>query len=108
MITIRGWEMMDTLFFAGFDPLHEVPDVCAICQTRPPVFNFDYRALAENREVEKTTGFCCPLCAARLLKKLERAESQEWASEESALAEDNVDISEFHAHRLAAFPGSGN
>lgn len=99
--------MMDSLFFAGFDPLHEVPEVCTVCSSRPPVFSYDYRALDENGESKKTTGFCCASCAAGLLKKLEGAESQEWAEEEAALAKDDFDVSEFHKHRLAAFPGSG-
>ncbi|HTR66185.1 MAG TPA: hypothetical protein VMH85_10455 [Terriglobales bacterium] len=99
--------MMDSLFFAGFDPLHEVPEVCTLCSARPPVFSFDYRALAANGESQRTTGFCCTACAAALLRKLERAESGEWAEEEAALAQDDFDVSEFHKHRLAAFPGSG-
>lgn len=99
--------MLDSLFFAGFDPVHEVPEVCTVCQSGSPVFNFDYRALGKSGETEETKGFCCSSCAAGLLKKLERAESQEWASEEAALADDDFDISEFHKHRLAAFPGAG-
>jgi hypothetical protein len=99
--------MLDSLFFAGFDPLHEVPEVCTACSSRPPVFSFDYRALDESGESQKTTGFCCAACAAMLLQKLERAESQEWAEEEAALANDDFDVTEFHKHRLAAFPGSG-
>jgi len=99
--------MMDSLFFAGFDPLHEVPEVCTVCSSRPPVFTYDYRALEENGESQKTTGFCCVPCAAALLKKLERSESQEWSAEEAALAKDDFDVADFHKHRLAAFPGSG-
>ena len=99
--------MLDSLFFAGFDPLHEVPALCTICSLHPPVFRFDYRALDENGESQKTTGFCCAACAGGLLKKLERAESREWAEEEAALAKDAFDITEFHKHRLATFPSSG-
>ncbi len=98
--------MIDSLFFAGFDPLHEVPEVCTVCSSHPPVFSFDYHALDEKREPKKTSGFCCVACAVQLLKKLERAESKEWAEEESALEEDAFDVSEFRKHRLAAFPGS--
>ncbi|HEY7615556.1 MAG TPA: hypothetical protein VH744_02035 [Terriglobales bacterium] len=98
--------MMDSLFFAGFDPLHEVPEFCTVCSSRPPVFSYDYRALDESGDSRKTTGFCCASCAVALLKKLEAAESQEWAEEEAALAKDDFDVSEFHEHRLAAFPGS--
>jgi hypothetical protein len=98
--------MMDSLFFAGFDPLHEVPELCTICSLRPPVFTFDYRAGEAQGEPKKANGFCCPACAIRLLQRLGKAESREWAEEEAALAEDDFDISEFHKHRLAAFPDS--
>ncbi len=97
--------MMDSLFFAGFDPLHEVPEKCTICSSHPPIFSFDYRAL-DNNQPQEIKGFCCASCAASLLKKLEKAESQEWASEEAALAQDDFDVTEFRRHRLAAFPGA--
>jgi hypothetical protein len=97
--------MIDSLFFAGFDPLHEVPEVCTVCSSHPPVFSYDYRALDKNGETQKTTGFCCVPCAMQLVKKLERAESQEWEEEEAALEEDAFDVTEFRKHRLAAFPG---
>ena len=98
--------MMDSLFLAGFDPLHEVPENCTLCSSQPPIFSFDYRVLDENSKPQELKGFCCASCAAGLLKKLERAESQEWASEEAALAEDDFDVTEFRKHRLAAFPGT--
>jgi len=99
--------MMDTLFFASFDPLHDVPKLCILCSSHPPVFSYDYRALDRSGESRKTSGYCCARCAARLLKKLELAESQEWAEEEAALENDEFDITDFRKHRLAAFPGSG-
>ena len=99
--------MIDSLFFAGFDPLHEAPAVCTVCSLHPPVFNYDYHTLDPNGEPQRTTGFCCASCATQLLKRLERAESQEWAEEEASLEEDAFDVSEFRRHRLAAFPGSG-
>ena len=99
--------MIDSLFFASFDPLHEVPEVCALCAARPPVFTYDYRGLARNGEHQKITGFCCLPCATGLLKDLERAESEEWAAEEASLEEDAFDVTDFRKHRLAAFPDSG-
>ena len=99
--------MIDSLFFAGFDPLHEAPEVCTVCSSHPPVFNYDYHTLDRSGEPKRTTGFCCSSCATQLLKQLERAESQEWAEEEASLEEDAFDVSEFRRHRLAAFPGSG-
>jgi ferredoxin len=97
--------MIDSLFFGGFDPLHEVPELCTACASRPPVFSYDYHALGANGEMQKTSGFCCAACASELLKKLERAESQEWAEEEEALGKDDFDVTEFRKHRLATFPG---
>jgi len=97
--------MMDSLFLAGFDPLHETPESCVLCSLRPPVFAFDYRALDKNQRTRETKGFCCALCAVALVRKLQRAEAQEWASEEAALAADNVDVTELHRHRVTVFPG---
>jgi len=99
--------MIDSLFFAGFDPLHDVPALCTVCSSRPPVFGFDYHARDAKGESQATKGFCCSACAAELLKKLENVESQEWASEEAALAQDDFDVSDLHKQRLAAFPGNG-
>ena len=95
---------MDSLFLSSFDPLHEVPELCTLCSSRPPVFCFDYRGWDEKQNPQETKGFCCSPCAIVLVSKLERAESQEWASEEAALAQDDFDVTEFHEHRLAAFP----
>ncbi len=97
--------MIDSLFFAGFDPLHEVPKVCTVCALLPPIFSYDYHWLDQNGNPQKTTGFCCVACATQLLKKLEGAESQEWAEEEAALEEDAFDVTEFREYRLAAFEG---
>jgi len=97
--------MIDSLFFSGFDPLHEVPELCTVCAGRPPVFSYDYHTLDAARNPQKTTGFCCMACATELLCKLESTESEEWAEEEAALAKDDFDVTEFREHRLAAFPG---
>jgi hypothetical protein len=98
--------MINSVFFAGFDPLHEVPAVCTVCSLHPPVFSYDYRALNPDGEAQRTTGFCCFTCATHLLSRLEQAESQEWAEEEASLEEDAFDVGEFRKHRLATFPGS--
>lgn len=98
--------MIDSLFFASFDPLHEVPETCALCSARLPVFTYDYRGLTRTGDKRKTTGFCCAACAVELLKQLERAESEEWAEEEASLEGDAFDVTDFRKHRLAAFPSS--
>ena len=85
---------MNSLRFTTFDPIRDAPELCALCKARPPVFYF-----ACNRDTDpeqSASGFCCEVCATRLLKTLERTESQEWAQEEAALAADDLDTAEFH------------
>jgi hypothetical protein len=95
--------MNATLFFATFDPLRETPDVCTLCGSRPPVFNYEFHTEDENGELQSTTGFCCAGCATKRLRQLEATESREWAVEEAALAADDSDVTEFQKRRLATF-----
>ena len=95
---------MDTLFFASFEPLHEVPEVCSLCSSSSPVFRYDYRTVNERGEPSRTTGFCCAACASVLVRRLETAESRQWEEEESALENDAYDVSAFRKRRLATFP----
>jgi hypothetical protein len=83
--------MHNSLHFTTFDPLRDAPELCNLCKARAPVFHFEF-----NSDKEPSSGFCCEVCAARLLKKLERTESQEWAAEEAALAAEDLDTDEFH------------
>jgi ferredoxin len=83
--------MHNSLHLMTFDPLRDAPELCALCGARPPVFHFEFKT-----EKDPSRGFCCEICAIRLLKRLERTESQEWAEEEAALAADDLDTAEFH------------
>jgi ferredoxin len=83
--------MYSSLHFTTFDPLRDAPELCGLCEVRPPVFHFEFK-----NDKAPSSGFCCEMCATRLLKKLERTESQEWAEEEAALAADELDTDEFH------------
>lgn len=88
--------MHNSLHFTTFDPLRDAPELCGLCRVRPPVFHFEFHSDEDQKEPRSSKGFCCEICAARLLKALERTESQEWAKEEAALAADDLDTAEFH------------
>jgi hypothetical protein len=98
--------MNNRLCFATFDPLHDVPNVCSVCVSSPPIFRYEFCADDKETRAEYMKGFCCAPCAAKLLTVLERTESQEWAHEQAALEADGTDITEFQKRRLAAFGGS--
>jgi hypothetical protein len=96
--------MNDSVFFATFDPLFcDTPELCPLCGSHPPIFNYEFTTRDPNGERQYVKGFCCGSCAPALVRKLERTESREWAEEEAALEADDMDISEFHKRRLAAF-----
>jgi hypothetical protein len=95
--------MNATLFFATFDPLRETPDVCSLCGSRPPVFNYEFHTDDDSSKPQSTSGFCCASCSAELLRRLESAESRKWEEEETALAADDLDVTEFQKRRLATF-----
>jgi len=97
--------MHDSLSFTVFDPLRDAPEMCSICESNPPVFHYEFLA---NESSDPQKGFCCRFCAVKLLGKLERAESQEWAEEEAALRADDQDVSGFRQRRLATFSGKRN
>jgi len=88
--------MHNSLHFTTFDPLRDAPELCGLCGARSPVFHFEFNSEADQKEPLSRRGFCCEICATRLLKKLERTESQEWAEEEAALAAEDLDTDEFH------------
>jgi len=96
--------MNSSLTFSTFEPLREVPEVCGLCGANAPVFTYEAHANVTVGEARDTQGFCCPRCAVGLLKKLERVESRQWTEEEKALQAEDTDVSDFHRHRLAAFP----
>jgi hypothetical protein len=99
--------MRPSLFFSAFEPLHETPEMCDICNSNPPVFSYEV-AYGTRGEAKEKKGFCCVLCTTVLLRILARDESQNWAEEEAALKADECDVSDFSQHRLAAFGDEQN
>jgi hypothetical protein len=95
---------MKKLSFTTFDPLvRDTPARCDVCRSGPPIFAYELRTQDEHGERRNIYGFCCAACGPRLLKKLEREESRAWAAEEAALEAEDIDISDFHERRAAAF-----
>jgi len=93
--------MHNSVRFTTFDPLRDAPELCSACGVLPPIFHYEFCCEDENEEPLSRKGFCCEVCATRLLKALECEESVEWAQEEAALAADNLDTTEFR-ERLAS------
>lgn len=99
-------KMIDRICFATFDPLRDVPQACNRCLTHPPVFTFEFHCHADGGEGREEKGHCCGRCAAELLKRLESAESREWAEEEAALRAEDLEIDGFRERRLSTFAHS--
>ena len=98
---------MKKLSFSTFDPLiRDAPPRCDICNSGSPIFSYELRTQDEHGERRNIYGFCCMACGPRLLKKLEREESRDWAAEEAALHADDMDISDFHERFTSAFGAS--
>jgi hypothetical protein len=95
-----------SLFFAAFDLMNEVPEKCALCSAKPPVFSYEFRTYSADSQLKQAEGFCCAFCASQLLKRLERDECAEWAQEDAALKAQDFDVSDLHAYRLAGFRAS--
>jgi len=101
--------MRPSLFFSAFEPLHNVPEVCDICDANPPVLRYQFDTYGQKGESKENKGFCCSHCAGKLLDTLQQwDESRRWAQEEYALKADDFDVSDFHHHRVAAFPKNWN
>jgi hypothetical protein len=94
--------MNSKITFATFDPLfRETPERCVTCSVNPPAFHYEYFSGVE--ELEPEVGFCCATCAPDILAKLASAECQAWQDEEAALQTDDIDVSDLHRWRVAAF-----
>lgn len=94
--------MKPSVFFSAFEPLHEVPQVCDVCNLDPPTLSYEFETTGEAGEPEGQSGYCCRWCAAELLHKLERADAQRRGQEEAALKVDEFDIVDFQEPELAA------
>jgi hypothetical protein len=76
--------MTNRIYFSTFDLLHDVPNICGVCASNPPMFRYEFSDGDEQR-AEYMKGFCCASCASKLLSVLEDVERQEWAREQAAL-----------------------
>jgi hypothetical protein len=95
--------MSERVTFSVFDPMRfDAPSHCEVCTSKPPVFHYEY-SVDEGARLSPKRGFCCSSCAARLLEKLQRIESQVWAEEEVSLRADDVDTADLEERRLATF-----
>ncbi|HJT88739.1 MAG TPA: hypothetical protein VJ732_12805 [Bryobacteraceae bacterium] len=98
--------MNDSVFFATFDPVFcDAPATCERCGEGVPVFQYEHCTQNQRKEREYVKGFCCGACADLILQQLKAAESREWAEEETALQADDLDPTELHQRRVAAFAG---
>jgi hypothetical protein len=100
--------MRNQLKFSTFDPLFsDAPSLCGTCGMRPSVFHFESSCQEGDSECPNVGGFCCAVCATRLLEELERAESLTWAEEEAFLRKEGGDVDDFHTRRVVTF-GTSN
>ena len=98
--------MSEKVTFSAFDPIRfDVPSKCDVCDSQPTVFHYEY-GVDEGVRQQQRKGFCCRVCATKLLDILQRTESQVWAQEEASLKADDQDVSDFEERRLATF-GTG-
>ena len=94
--------MNSKITFATFDPVFdETPLRCVTCSTNPPVFHYEFFSGVDEQEPE--VGYCCATCAPDILARLAGAECQAWQEEEAAFKADDIDVSDLHKWRVAAF-----
>jgi len=86
--------MANRLCFSTFDLLHDVPTMCGVCASNPPIFRYAFHDADDREQAEYMKGFCCASCASKLWEVMEHMESQEWAREQAALEADGMDCPE--------------
>jgi len=79
--------MNNRVCFSTFDLFHDVPNVCGVCTSNPPIFRYEFCDGDEKQAAEYIRGFCCASCASKLLSVLENVERQEWAREQAVAPE---------------------
>lgn len=95
--------MSERVTFSTFDPVRfDSPSRCDLCTSRAPAFHYEHTVDEAVRQSPKR-GFCCGSCAARLLARLQNAETQAWAEQEASLKADDADASDLEERRLATF-----
>jgi hypothetical protein len=77
-----------------------------MCGTRPSVFKFEDGCNGGEGGPQRVAGFCCPVCAIRLLEELQQKESAAWAEEEASVRKEGYDVTDFRKRRLATFGSS--
>ena len=93
--------MSEKVSFCAFDPIRfDTPTYCEVCTSDVPVFRYEYDT--DEGVQQSRQGFCCGACAAKLLDRLQRAESQVWANEAAILKAEDVDVSALEERQLAA------
>jgi hypothetical protein len=60
----------------------------------------------KERGRQRLAGFCCAVCATRLLEELQEKESAAWAEEEASVRNEGYDVTDFRERRLATFGSS--
>jgi hypothetical protein len=80
--------MTDRVCFSTFDLFHDVPEICGVCASNPPIFRYEFCNGDEKGPAQYMKGFCCASCASKLLDVLEHVERQEWAVEQTVLEAD--------------------
>ena len=90
--------------FSTFDPLFsDAPSICEMCGARPSVFKFEDGCSEAEGGSQRLVGFCCAVCATRLLEELQEKESVAWAEEETSVRTEGYDVTDFHKRRLTTF-----
>jgi len=93
--------MSEKVSFSTFDPIRfDTPTYCDVCNSDVPLFRYEYES--DRSAPQNPQGFCCASCAAKLLDRLQRAESQVWADEAAILRAEGLDVSDLEERQLAA------
>lgn len=100
--------MRPNLYFAAFEPLQEVPEVCDICDVNPPILRYEFDTVGQHGHPRKSKGCCCSACAGKLLGALQLDDRQNSVDEEGAVKSEDFDVSDFRQLRLAAVPKNWN
>lgn len=91
------------LKLSTFDPMHETPTRCHVCDMNLPIFYYEWRPYDAAGEAHETEGFCCSRCAVDLVKKMEHGEAREWAAESAALHAEGVEFANVEEYERSAF-----
>ncbi len=74
--------MRESILFSAWQDADKTPEICPLCQERPPIF--EYRMTPEEGTAEQGQGLhghCCVQCGQQLLATLEVLTLARWAEE---------------------------